>query len=101
MSEKRNKWTPGPWRVEEGTTVIWTDNSYDAGTNCVGCIVARAAQPPSFKASRPTGDEQVANTILIAAAPDMFEALHDLLTRPTDGAARERARAALAKARGE
>jgi len=32
---------------------------------------------------------------------DLVEALHDLLTRPTDGAARVRARAALAKACGE
>lgn len=31
---------------------------------------------------------------------DLLEALHDLLTRPNDGAARERARAAIAKATG-
>ena len=42
-----------------------------------------------------------ANARLIAAAPDMFEALNDLLTRPTDPAARIRARAALAKAIGQ
>lgn len=34
------------------------------------------------------------------AAPDMLAALHDLLTRPTDGAARQRARDAITKAEG-
>lgn len=66
-----SKWTSGPWRVEEGTTVIWSDNAYDPGTNCVGCIVARAAQPPSWRGSRPTEDEQEANAHLIASAPEM------------------------------
>ena len=73
-----SKHTPGPWRVEIGTTVIWTDNAYDPGTNNVGCIVARAAQPYSWKGSRPTADEQIANAHLIAAAPDMLAALKRL-----------------------
>lgn len=46
------------------------------------------------------GPNQEANARLASAAPDMLAALHDLLTRPTDGAARERARAAIAKAEG-
>jgi hypothetical protein len=73
------KHTPGPWVVEKGTTVIWSRNAYDEGTNNVGCIVARAAQPVSWKGSRPTADEQDANARLIAAAPDLFEALEEYL----------------------
>ncbi|MFG1340406.1 hypothetical protein [Xanthobacter autotrophicus] len=76
------KHTPGPWLVEEGTTIIWSNNCYDAGTNNVGCIVARAAHPVSPKASRPTADERVANAYLIAAAPDLkaeLERLHEIV----------------------
>lgn len=79
QTSPESKWTSGPWRVEEGTTVIWSDNAYDPGTNCVGCIVARAAQPPSWRGSRPTEDEQEANAHLIASAPDLYEALKALL----------------------
>lgn len=42
----------------------------------------------------------IANARMIAAAPDMLDALHDLLTRPTDGAARQRARDVIAKVEG-
>jgi hypothetical protein len=69
------KFTPGRWKVEEGTTVIWSTNCFDPGTNSVGCIVARGAQPVTWKASRPTADEQDANCRLIAAAPCMYAEL--------------------------
>ena len=101
------KHTPGPWRVEAGTTVIWSDNAYDAGANNVGCIVARAAQPQTWKACRPTADEQVHNACLIAAAPEMLGALKGLVGA-LDGRvhsspalrALSDARAAIAKAEG-
>lgn len=73
--KSERKHTQGPWRIEDGTTVIWSDNAYDSGTNSVGCIVARAAHPSTFRSSRPTADEQDANARLIAAAPDLLEAL--------------------------
>lgn len=75
----KSKHTPGPWRVEKGTTVIWSDNAYDPGTNSVGCIVARAAQPFSWKGSRPTASEQDANCRLIATAPDYHQLAYDAI----------------------
>lgn len=82
------KFTPGPWLVEEETTVIWSTNAYDKGTNNVGCIVARGATPPSWKACRPTADEQDANALLIAAAPCMYTELGEAAGILEDIAAR-------------
>lgn len=76
--------TPRPWRVEKGTTVIWSDNAYDPGTNCVGCIVARIAQPSSWKGSRPTVDEQEANAALVVKAVNHFDEAVDLLRKVVD-----------------
>ena len=69
------KFPNGPWRREKGTTVVWSSNCYDAGTGNVGCVVARAARPESWRGTRPTIDEQIAIADAIAALPDMFEAL--------------------------
>lgn len=79
------KHTPGPWRYEVATKTI------------------RSVPANYWLASLDSWDGAVnheANARLIAAAPDLLEALHDLLTRPTDPAVRERARKAVAKAEG-
>lgn len=68
-------YTPGPWVNEEETKIIWSKNMYDSAINAVGCIVARVAGPPNFKAYRPTVAEQYANAQLISAAPEMLDAL--------------------------
>ena len=102
--------TPIPWRVEDGTHLIWSDNAYDPGTNCVGCVVARGAQPFSWKGSRPTADEQDANVAFIVRACNSHDDLLSALEEIVDyrgGAANaledeyvmERVNAAVAKAR--
>ena len=67
--------TPPGWRVEDGSTTIWSDNAYDPATNNVGCIVARTSNPPTWKVSRPTHDETIANSHLIAALRNAAPAL--------------------------
>jgi hypothetical protein len=93
------KHTPGPYDVRR--CIYPTDGTYDYAISAPGAKVmaetfGRAADGMVLPAE--------ANAKRIALAlechDDMLEALHDLLTRPTDGAARERARAAIAKARG-
>jgi hypothetical protein len=87
--------TQGPWRV--GPTQQEPHGIQSvlilAGEDAVRFGVAKVAIIDFRDAEQAT-----ANANLIAAAPDLLEALHDLLARPTDGAARERARAAVAKA---
>lgn len=68
-------WTPGPWRVEQGTLLVWgacdpdDSSSYGMGYPvCVGC------QPAAWaKNDKPMPEEQAANARLIAAAPEMAE----------------------------
>jgi hypothetical protein len=69
--------TPGPWRVEEGTTLIWgACNPEDKTSYGMGYPVAKCETPYSWsKANKPSVDEQEVNARLIAAAPDLLEAL--------------------------
>lgn len=78
--------TPGPWRFEESTKTVRTVlqnywlvrlDSWDAGEV-----------------------NHEANARLIAAAPDLLEAL-ELALVATDGVWEDKARAAIAKARGQ
>jgi hypothetical protein len=76
MSE--TKFTPGPWRVEQDTTLIWGDcnpddtTSYGMGYPIAECRVTRSAS--WAKGPRGHGEAE-ANARLIAVAPEMFEAL--------------------------
>lgn len=88
------KWTPGPWSFQEidpsdkdwGACEIWADPSDEPVSTMV---------------------LSVDNARLIASAPELYEALDQLLDdMGEDGlsvcrAAKDQARAALAKARGE
>ena len=95
--------TPGPWRYEELNGAIYRDGNIDP-----------------FVSVHSLGDKQHATGRLIAAAPEMLEALekmteladqllnevlHERATKPTDGdeeqAEIDQARAAIAQARGE
>lgn len=70
------KHTPGPWRVEEGTTLIWGDcNPDDTTTYGMGYPIAECRMTPSASwAKGPKKYEEAeANARLIAAAPDLFE----------------------------
>ena len=85
------KHTPGPWRVGKGKYgyQIWQDvkkgfgNHWIANLKCESCPA-----------------DEVPNAHLIAAAPDLLEALECLLKADHDDV-RAMARAAIAKARGE
>ena len=70
-------WTPGPWRVEEGTTLVWgACNPDDQTTYGMGFPVAEAVWRRAWsKQDRPDEAEQVANAYLIAAAPRLYKAL--------------------------
>lgn len=86
--------TPGPWTAPEGPFV----GGHYVGTEDAD-IAERADWPLEFTA------EQEANARLIAAAPELYEALERLLVEH-DGNYRtstavDAARAAIAKARGE
>jgi len=76
--------TPGPWR-QEGL-VVWNANTSSVIVNVAG-----------FHAGI---EEDLANARLIAAAPDLLEALVDMLEHPSDYAINA-ALEAIRKARGE
>lgn len=100
------KFTPGPWRAAPFSSVVGCPIGAqpDPKKNTIivaGTRSAVAQEPGAFRA------EVEANSYLIAAAPEMYEAL--VLLDSMDGwtpedewdAAWQKARAALAKARGE
>ena len=103
--KSENKFTPGPWKViTKGSgnsfwvrvavdghhTVAWLD--YWTDTDCT---------------SQKAQSEQIANANLIAAAPDLLEALEDTLDlcesyqSGHNSAIAERARVAIAQAKGQ
>lgn len=102
------KWTPGPWR-------IGCDYCGEKSAIVAMAHVHVAAVRPVSTGRPETDDECIANAALIAAAPDMAEALRGVLesfsadgqynsrTGPFDGILDMLAsiRAALAKARGD
>ena len=71
------KFTPGPWRIESGTTLLWGAcseddlSSYGMGYPIAECRITPISKWPKG----PNYDEGIANARLISAAPDMFEAL--------------------------
>ena len=102
------KFTPGPWRVEEGTFLVWADS--DAREFDIPIV--RCKREYRHWGRRMPDEEHEANVRLIAAAPDMYEALEEarqLINGDLVGVEWKRAcqdfmrhsRAALAKARGE
>jgi hypothetical protein len=93
------KWTPGPWRYDR------TNGSPTTGEHMIA-----GAKPGYLAEVRDCGSGDVrANAHLIAAAPDMAEALEKALNFITNTESEmgetlpcgDAARAALAKARGE
>lgn len=92
------KWTPGPWTVDDGDSEAFGVFSADGAGICY-----LSENPYRGLGLRP---EDSANANLIAAAPDMYEALETMLAifapkLSLPGSMASKARAALAKARGE
>lgn len=72
--------TKGPWRVEEGTTLIWGNcDPDDKSTYGMGYPIARCEFPRHWNPRCPSEDERIANAALIAAAPDLLFALRLIL----------------------
>lgn len=71
------KHTPGPWRVEEGTTLVWgACDSDDTSTFGMGYPIVTGCRSHSVWAKgHPSDEEQQANVRLIAAAPELLEIL--------------------------
>jgi hypothetical protein len=99
------KWTPGPWDARTGTS--W---SPDGGSQTIEWFVMRPREDVAICADvvDPNSEKpSEANARLIAAAPDLYAALDKLsntsaMFEPVEyQQARQNARAALAKARGE
>ena len=93
------KFTPGPWFITGNMT------RYIEARIGGGLIQEVAACGPT-EADNGYGEQQMANARLIAAAPELLEALEYMLETNESGdnagdQARAQARAAIAKARGE
>lgn len=70
--------TPGPWRIEEGTTLIWGNcDPDDRSSYGMGYPIMDAQYPRPWRRSNPTNDEIEANCSLVAAAPDLLVALKE------------------------
>lgn len=110
------EWTPRPWQIAKNK---WNAKAHEPWTDAIkieGDIEANWVVPPLVCVTY-RGDGQDANAHLIAAAPDLFEALEFIFEHIADkergprdlypafgldaSRAIEGARAALAKARGE
>lgn len=87
-----SKHTPGPWKWEDLCLKTQSDNSIYKSVLELGCGCCTS------------GDIEDADVCLIAAAPELLEALEDLLYQANlseeGGWDFEQARAAIAKARG-
>lgn len=106
------KFTPGPWRVEGGTTVVWgACNHDDLSDYGMGYPVTDCRITPISNSSwcqGPEYEEGYANAHLIAAAPELYEKLAKIrgwINVDAEGAWGKRfyaeVDALLAKARGE
>lgn len=75
-----NKHTPGPWYVDiEYPIQIMKHMEHLVGTSkCTEYVVADISEGAFM------GEEELANARLIAAAPEMFEALQELLAWDLD-----------------
>jgi hypothetical protein len=95
------KWTPGPWKADMGLVTGMESRNRFKGTPSLDIFDANE-WPVELS------DEAVANAHLIASAPDLYEALNEILNysggadhATDDPYVMDRARAAFSKAQGE
>lgn len=92
------KWTPGPWEMRRDGVVT---ESGDNNRFRFIPIISPWREDAFFEAGEVGHDTAKANARLIAAAPDLYEALNALDKYGHTDAVWRHAKAALAKARGE
>src|SRR5688572_12981630 len=99
MSSESNTHTPGPWMVASHPVNGRLPIVSQANGRSVGAVSWLGDMPEGFKGHE---DECMANARLIAAAPELLDALIDILvTEPAlKGGPYDRAMAAVAKAEG-
>lgn len=94
-----NKHTPGPWASDNVGAVIGADGF------SVGIAFQRASTRVEYEEGGWLERDAVANARLMAAAPDLLEALESLLSYHdkcgVDSSHGDKARSAIAKAKGE
>lgn len=75
VDELKQGFTPGPWRLEQDTTVVWgCCNANDQSNYGMGYPVAECRITPAGRwAKGPWADEGVANARLIAVSPALFQ----------------------------
>src|SRR5690606_17742348 len=98
------KGTPGPWRLSSESPTIIKQCTSLIGLPDGGVLIGSACGHES-SGFFPTNEQAISNARLIAAAPELLEALESVLGNCLDSeglaAAYAKARAAIAKARGE
>lgn len=93
MSGQMNQFTKGPWKYE-----------YDNADHYGGCWYSITDEDGGnvcafgYNVADSVANEKLANAKLIAAAPDLYEALQAMLEFPNAGPSHDMARAALSKA---
>ena len=92
-----SKFTPGPWTVEETAETYWI-GTVRANTHKVGEVITGLDHGPYTEDAE---ERILANANLLAAAPDLYEALDAIIRRVAlVSPYYEMARAALTKADG-
>ena len=77
-----NEHTPGPWRLENNIHYGWKTNPYSITVRKRGVHSVAVANIPAKQTI--TREEALANARLIAAAPDLLDALMTLPQSPTN-----------------
>lgn len=79
------KHTPGPWKVGMGGSIRCAYTDSDGDDIIIGGIKNRSIQIGSAPFTTPSKKQQEANACLMAAAPEMYEALKKLNARLDGG----------------